>query len=240
MINLLTSAIISEGLAQWHLPAPETALSGFDRFADLLAEKNKTVNLTAITGREDMARLHFLDCLSLFQTTPLSGARLIDIGAGAGFPSIVLSLYDPSIIITALDSAGKRVSFLREAAAALALDSFTCIKARAEEQARLPAYREGFDFAVSRAVANMAVLCELCLPFVKVGGAFLAMKSDACDEEVAAAQSAIAQLGGAVEPAFSYRIPGTDIVRRIVIVRKVKQTPAQFPRRFAKISKVPL
>jgi len=232
--------LISEGLLAWQMPAHDSVLRDFERFSQLLLEKNRDINLTALTEEADIAALHFLDCLSLFRAAPLSGSRIVDVGSGAGFPAVPLKLYDRTVSLTALDSAGKRIAFLDEVRALFALNDFTCLQARAEELGLLPGCRDSYDYAVSRAVAGLNILCELCLPFVRQGGAFLAMKGTSSDEELAAAGNAIRSLGGRLEKTFDYTIPGTDVTHRIIIIRKISQTPQGYPRRFAKISKSPL
>ena len=207
-------------------------------FAQMLLEKNQVMNLTAITDPVDVARLHLLDCAAVLTLADLKEKTVIDVGTGAGFPGMPLQILEPTAKLTLLDSLNKRIGFLQEVCDALNLRQTTCVHARAEEYAQK--HREKFDFATSRAVAALNVLCELALPMVKVGGAFLAMKSVDCDEELRQAKSAIAQLGGAVESVHDYTIPGTDVRHRLIIIRKVKPTPHAFPRAFARIKKNPL
>ncbi len=207
-------------------------------FAEMLLEKNQVMNLTAITDPTDVAQLHLLDCAAVLTLADLKGKTVVDVGTGAGFPGMPLQILEPSAKLTLLDSLNKRIGFLQEVCDALGLDHTRCVHGRAEEYAR--DHREKFDYATSRAVAALNVLCELALPMVKVGGAFLAMKSVDSDEELRQAKSAIAQLGGTVEDVRDYTIPGTDIRHRLVIIRKVKPTPPSFPRAFARIKKNPL
>ena len=207
-------------------------------FSHRLLEKNRVMNLTAITAPADVARLHLLDCAALLSHYDLQGKTGVDVGTGAGFPGMVLRLLEPEYRLTLLDSLGKRIDWLREVCGEMGLGDVECVHARAEEFAG--AKREQFDVATSRAVAQLSVLCELALPLVKVDGIFLAMKSVDTDGELSAARGAIAQLGGKVEEIWDYVIPTTDIVHRIVAIRKVRPTPAQFPRTFAKIKKQPL
>ena len=215
------------------------ALDKFEKYCELLVEKNRVMNLTAITEEDDVARLHFLDSLALYNMMP-GGKKVIDIGSGAGFPGLPLKIYDGGIELTMLDAQAKRVNFLAETVSALDLSGVECIHARAEEAAAKPPMRDGFDYAVSRAVARLNVLSELCLPFVKPGGAFIAMKSIDTEEEIAEAKTAIKTLGGKIESVRDYAIPGTDVVHRAVIIRKLSGTPKGYPRRFAKIQKAPL
>ena len=207
-------------------------------FAEMLLEKNQVMNLTAITNPTDVMQLHLLDCAAVLTLADLKNKSVVDVGTGAGFPGMPLQILEPTAKLTLLDSLNKRIGFLQEVCDALGLKHTRCIHGRAEEYAR--EHREQFDYATSRAVAALNVLCELALPMVKVGGAFLAMKSVDCDEELRQAKSAIAQLGGSVESVQDYTIPGTDVCHRLVVIRKVKSTPASFPRAFARIKKNPL
>ena len=170
----------------------------------------------------------------------LEGKTLVDVGTGAGFPGLVLKSLVPSLQVTLLDSLGKRVNWLNEVAQQLGLEGVTAIHARAEEQALVKGFRDSFDFATARAVADLRLLCELCLPYVKVGGAFLAMKSTDCDEELAGAAHCIKLLGGRVESCHDYTIPGTDVTHRLVVIRKVAPTLKGYPRKWAKMQKDPL
>lgn len=207
-------------------------------FAELVLERNQVMNLTAITEPKDVAALHLLDSLELAALAGLEAGRLVDVGCGAGFPGVPTAIARPGLQVTLLDSLGKRVDFLREACGKLGMENVECIHQRAEEFAG--ARREAFDFAVSRAVAALPVLCELCLPLVKVGGKMLAMKSANSDEEIQGAGHAAEVLGGRVEWVKDYTIPTTDVVHRVVCVEKVKATPGKYPRRFALIKKQPL
>lgn len=207
-------------------------------FAELVLERNQVMNLTAITEPKDVAALHLLDSLELAALAGLEAGRLVDVGCGAGFPGVPTAIARPGLQVTLLDSLGKRVDFLQEACGKLGLKNVECIHQRAEEFAG--ARREAFDFAVSRAVAALPVLCELCLPLVKVGGKMLAMKSANSDEEIQGAGHAAEVLGGRVEWVKDYTIPTTNVVHRVVCVEKVKATPGKYPRRFALIKKQPL
>ena len=226
--------ILTEGFAALGLPASEAALAGFETYYRLLDARGSVMNLTAIRGEADTARLHFLDCAALLTLHEFQNRSVIDVGTGAGFPGLPLKLMEPSIRLTLLDSLDKRVRFLQEVCDAVGLENVTCLHARAEEQ---PELRETFDLAVSRAVARLDVLCELCLPFVKVGGAFLAMKARGAAEELDEAGRAIEVLGGGKAELLPYAIPGTDAEHCVVRIEKVKPTPAKYPRRWAKIQK---
>lgn len=203
------------------------------RFADALLEKNTVMNLTAITEPQAVARLHFADSLALLRAADLRHKDVIDVGCGAGFPGVALKLGEPSLRLTLLDSLQKRVHWLSETLASLGVDA-RCVCARAEE---FPEW-ERFDIAVSRAVARLNILCELCLPLVRIGGLFLAMKAASADEELAEAQRALRLLGGRLESVYDYTVDGAP--RRILCIRKYAPTPASYPRRFAKIRQQPL
>lgn len=228
--------ILRQGLGQWGLNTE--AIPQLMAFSRLLLEKNQVMNLTAITEPEQVARLHLLDSAALLTMADLRGLRVVDVGSGAGFPGMPLRILEPDFDLTLLDSLGKRVDFLRDCCAALALRRVDCVHARAEDFARQQ--RESFDIATSRAVAALNVLCELALPLVKVGGRFLAMKAVDSDEEIAQAHSAIAQLGGAIAEVRDYSIPGTQLRHRVVLIEKRRPTPAAYPRAFARIKKAPL
>lgn len=232
----MMEAMLQEGLAQLGLPTD--GAPALIRYAGLLAEWNKVMDLTAITDPADVVRLHFLDSAALLGLEDFREKRVVDVGTGAGFPGLPLRILEPSVRLTLLDAQNKRVNFLREVCRTLALEDVECVHGRAEEFAR--GRRGAFDLAVSRAVAYLPVLAELCLPLVKVGGRFLAMKSVGSDEELEAAGHAVALLGGRMEEPRDYRIPGTGICHRLVVVTKTAQTPAKYPRAFAKIKKDPL
>ena len=229
-------ATLRAGLTALGLPC--SAVPRLLDFAGRLLEKNRVMNLTAITEPKDVATLHLLDCAALLTLSDFQGKSVVDVGTGAGFPGMVLRILEPDFDLTLLDSLGKRIDFLRDAAAALKLENISCVHARAEEFAA--EHRENYDVAVSRAVAALPVLSELALPLVKTDGLFLAMKSVDSDGEIDAARGAIGQLGGRIERIDDYAVPCTDIRHRVVVIRKVRPTPAQFPRAFAKIKKSPL
>ena len=228
---------LMEGLPALKLQLTEQQLDTFCDFGQALIEKNQVMNLTAITEPQAVARLHFLDCMALLGFADFAGKSVIDVGCGAGFPGVPLKIAEPTIRLTLLDSLKKRVDWLSEVLPALGIEA-QCVAARAEEYAA--AHREAYDFAVSRAVARLNMLAELCLPLVRVGGAFIAMKAADSDEEISQAAHGIGLLGGKVEKIIDYPVPGTDAVHRAVVIRKVKKTPGQYPRRFAKIKQSPL
>lgn len=232
----MMEAHLRKGLAE--LGLGDDAAPSLLRFGELLLEKNKVMNLTAITEPADVAALHFLDSAALLTLTDFKGKSVVDVGTGAGFPGMPLKILEPTIRMTLLDSLGKRITFLQEVCDNLKLTDVACVHARAEEFAA--EHRGQFDFATSRAVANLSVLCELCLPLVKTGGYFLAMKSVDSDAELKDAERAIRTLCGRVERWADYRIPGTEVIHRVIFIKKEAETPKKYPRAFAKIKKNPL
>lgn len=215
----------------------DTALDRFDTYAELLVEWNGKMNLTAITEPEEIEVKHFLDCLMLPKYFNLDNIQtVIDVGAGAGFPSVPLLIYKPDLCLTMMDAINKRLIFLDTAVHALGLEA-QLIHERAEAAGQDENYREKFDLATARAVAPMNVLAEYCLPFVKVGGYFVALKGSNDDTEEA--KNAIATLGGEIVDNISYKLNGTE-PRSIVVIKKISQTPTQFPRKSKKISTKPL
>ena len=230
--------ILTDGFEKLNIIPDADAVSRYRVYYEYLEEINKVMNLTAISGEEDVARLHFLDCAAVLTEADLKGKRAIDVGTGAGFPGLALKIACPQMHLTLLDSLDKRINFLKETCAKLGFEDVSCIHARAEEAPK--EYRESFDFAFSRAVARLDILCELCLPMVKTGGAFIAMKGPDFDEELNEAKKGIALLGGKVEKCVGYTIPDTDITHSLIIIRKLKPTPPKYPRRWAQIKKQPL
>lgn len=231
MTDILRSGLGALGL-------DEAKAETLEAFARLVLEKNKVMNLTAITDEADFARLHLLDSAALLGVEAFAGRRVVDVGTGAGFPGVPLRILCPDVKMTLLDSTAKRVDFLRESCDNLELRDVACVHARAEEFAS--AHRETFDLAISRAVAGMNVLCELCLPLVRAGGRFLAMKSAQSGEELERAGRAVETLGGRVLRVADYTIPTSDVTHRVIVIEKVKPTPKQYPRPFGQIKKKPL
>ena len=230
MLNTLRA-----GLPELGVTIPEGADETLCRFGCELIEQNKVMNLTAITEPEAVAKLHLLDCLTVLKCENLAGKKLIDVGCGAGFPGVPLKIGCPSLDLTLLDSLGKRMNWLEATLPKLGVEA-TYITARAEEA--VLERREKYDFATSRAVARLNILLELTAPYVKVGGAVLAMKGAAAEEELAEAKTAIAKLGLKLETVHHFPIDGADHV--VIVLRKVKPTPTQYPRRYAKIKQAPL
>lgn len=234
--------IIESGLAALGLTdkVPADAPAKLAHYGEMLLEKNKVMNLTAIREPDMVARLHMLDCAALLGCADFSGKTLIDVGTGAGFPGLPLKILNPTLEVTLLDSLNKRVDWLSEVCAELSLEHIQAIHARAEEQAHVKGFRDSFDFATARAVADLRLLCELCLPYVKVGGHFLSMKSIESDQELEEAAHAIKLMGGRVRQVYDYAIPGLDVTHRVVVIEKVAPTLKGYPRRWAKIQKNPI
>ena len=227
---------LEQGLNDSNIRLDAQQIDAFCRYGQMLLEKNQVMNLTAITDPAAVAQLHFLDCLQLVHLAEFGGKKVIDVGCGAGFPGVPLRIAVPDLDLTLLDSTAKRINWLRdEVLPELGMEA-NCIAARAEEY--VSGCREQYDFAVSRAVARLQVLAELALPYVKVGGAFLAMKGAAAQQEADEAEHAIRLLGGRIETIAEY--PVADAMHRVVIIRKEKPTPAKYPRRYAQIKQAPL
>lgn len=236
------SDILRQGFEEYGLSQKidPQAIETLDRFCQRLLEKNQVMNLTAIREPEGVARLHFLDSAALLQFCGFENKSLIDVGTGAGFPGMVLKMLVPSLDVTLLDSLNKRLDWLAETCGALGLDGIHTVHARAEEQALVKGFRDSFDIASARAVADLRLLCELCLPFVRTGGYFLAMKSANCGQELEDAAHAIKCLGGRVADVKDYTLPGTEITHRLIIIEKLAPTLKGYPRRWAKMQKEPL
>ena len=226
---------LTAGLPELGLDLDEAAARTLCAFGEAVVKQNEVMNLTAITQPDQVAKLHLLDSLTVAKTVDLRGKRLIDVGCGAGFPGVPVKIACPECGVTLLDSLGKRMTWLGTVLPQLGVEA-ECITARAEEFAQKR--RESYDFATSRAVARLNILLELTAPFVKVGGAVLAMKGAAAREELAEAKNAIAKLGLKLETVADYPIDGTS--HSVIVLRKIKPTPPQYPRRFAKIKQSPL
>jgi len=212
--------------------------------AESLMETNKKFNLTAITDPDGIVAKHIMDSLVAAEAVAEAAGEgkttLLDVGSGAGFPSMPIAAALPNISVTALDSTAKKCNYMNETATAAGIGNFTALCGRAEEIAQSADKRESFDFATARAVANLPVLLELCLPFVKVGGVFFALKGSHAPEEIAASKKALEKLGGVLESVFEYRIPGDDAPRYLLAVRKTAPTPMAYPRHYSQIAKKPL
>ena len=233
--------ILAVRAAEAGLALTAAQIEQFAVYNRLLIAWNERMNLTALTAPEDVAVKHIIDSLTAYDAKLFAPARtLIDVGTGAGLPGIPLAVYAPQIEVTLMDALGKRVKFLTEAAAAMELRNVRCIHARAEEAARAKEHRARYDIAVSRAVARMPVLLEYMLPFVRVGGAVLALKGRAYEEEAQEARGTAARLGGGRVTARSVHLPGLDDVRAILTVVKERPTPKGYPRRAGQPEQNPL
>ena len=219
----------------------EEQLQQFLTYYEMLVEKNKVMNLTAITEKEEVIDKHFIDSISLNKamdvTKPL---KILDLGTGAGFPGIPLKIAYPNLELTLLDSLNKRIKFLDEVIEALSLEGIVTIHGRAEDYAKQASYREQFGICVSRAVANLATLSEYCLPYVKEGGCFISYKSGSVEEELEQSKKAIFELGGKVKEVIAFTLPETDIERTFVVIEKVRKTPKKYPRKAGLPSKEPI
>lgn len=230
--------LLKNGFSAMKLSVSDAQIAQLEDFTARMLDTNKVMNLTRITDPKEIAEKHLLDCASLLQAADFSKKSVVDVGCGAGFPGMPLHILCPSCELTLLDSLGKRIRFLQGCIDAMNLSDIEAVHARAEEFAAK--HREQYDFAVSRAVAQLNVLAELSLPLVKQGGVFIAMKSKDTDEELERAKKAIRLLGGEIEKIIDYTIPRTEITHRLVVIRKKNHTPKQYPRPFRKISASPL
>ena len=216
-----------------------TALERFDTYGRLLAEWNGKINLTSITDPDGIALKHFADSLSVLRYCEIpQGASLIDVGTGAGFPGLALLIARPDIRLTLLDSTKKKLTVIEDILNNIGLEA-VLLHSRAEEAGQNPQYREKYDFATARAVANLTNLSEYCLPFVKVGGEFISMKSAASDDEIKSAENAIGILGGKIKNDTVFDLT-EEMPRRILEIKKISQTPTKYPRPSAKIAKNPI
>ena len=228
--------ILVRGLAELQLDT--TRAEALEAFARAMLQKNEVMNLTRITEETAVAQLHLLDSAVLLTLADFKGRRVCDVGTGAGFPGMPLRILEDDFDLVLLDSLDKRIAWLREMCGSMGLRRVDCVHARAEEFAA--AEKERFDIVTSRAVANLRMLSELCLPLVKVGGLFLAMKSVESDEELREAENAIKRLGGTLKKTVDYTIPTSEVTHRLLIIEKTAPTPKGYPRAFAKIKKNPL
>lgn len=227
--------LLQNYIKDYKITLTENQYEQFQKYFELIAEWNEKMNLTAITDASGVALKHFADSLSLLNFVDIpQNSSLADVGTGAGFPGVVLKIARPDIKLTLIDSLNKRLVFLGEVCAQLGIEA-ELIHSRAEDGARDEKLRESFDFAVSRAVARMNILSEYCLPYVKVGGAFCAMKGAQANEEFKESLNAINTLGGKLEKKYFFELPENGGERAIAVVRKVKNTPQKYPRQSGKI-----
>ena len=227
-------------LSGWNFNLSEKQIEQLDKYYELLIEKNKVMNLTAITEFDEVIVKHFADSLSICTVMPDDIHTICDLGTGAGFPGIPMAIAYPNIQFTLIDSLNKRIKFLQEVVDCIGLNNVTLVHARAEEVGRNKIYREQFDLVVSRAVANIATLSEYCLPLVKIGGYFISFKSGDINNEIELSGKAINKLGGQLEKPILFSLPDTDISRSFLIINKEKNTPKVYPRKAGTPSKEPL
>lgn len=226
---------LTEGLQDLQLPLDDKTCRTLCDFGRAMVKQNEVMNLTAITQPDQVAKLHLLDSVSLLKCADLENKTLIDVGCGAGFPGVPVKIACPGVQLTLLDSLGKRMNWLSTVLPQLGVEA-ECVTARAEEAAQNR--REQYDFASSRAVARLNVLLELTAPFVKVGGAVLAMKGSAAMDELEEAKNAVKKLGLRLEKVCHFPVDGAD--HAVIVLRKIANTPAEYPRRFARIKQFPL
>lgn len=233
--------ILNEGCRQLGISLTEEQTEQFMLYYEKLIEVNRVMNLTAITEFEDVMRKHFLDSLTLVKAMDMKNVKkVLDLGTGAGFPGIPLKIAFPDTEFVLLDSLNKRVKFLHDIIELCRLKKIQAVHGRAEELAGKKEYRESFDLCVSRAVANLSSLSEYCLPYVEKGGLFVSYKSGNIQEELEAAGYAIQILGGRIKDTVKFKLPGSDMDRSLVVIEKIKETPARYPRRAGIPSREPL
>ncbi len=231
------------GLEELNITLTDEQIEQFLQYYEMLVEKNKVMNLTGITEYEEVIQKHFLDSLSLIRVIPdIASQKLtvIDLGTGAGFPGIPLKIAFPELEITLMDSLNKRILFLQEVIDALGLKKVSAVHGRAEEMASNATHRQQYDLCVSRAVSNLAVLTEYCLPFVKKGGLFVSYKSADSDAEIQEGKKAISILGGKLTSVDKFQLPDSDLRRALVCIKKVKETAKKYPRKAGTPAKLPL
>ena len=235
------SKLFETNLSELHISLDEKQKQQFDDFYHLLVEWNKVMNLTGITDYEEVNEKHFIDSLSIVKAVDLNKVgTVIDIGTGAGFPGIPLKIAFPHLKVVLLDSLNKRINFLNEVIDKLELKNVTTIHGRAEDFAKQAEYREQFDLCVSRAVANLATLSEYCIPYVRHDGMFIPYKSEEIDGELDQSKKAIHVLGGIIEGVVKFQLPGAEIGRSLVIIRKSQNTAKKYPRKAGLPSKEPI
>lgn len=231
--------LLKEKAETYGITLDEKALERFDIYGKLLVEWNEKINLTAITEPREIAIKHFLDCLTIFSKVDIKeNAKIIDVGTGAGFPGVVMLIARPDLQMTLMDSLNKRLNVIKDILEKLGLEA-EVVHSRAEDGGQNKAYREKYDFSTARAVSNLRDLSEYCLPFVRPGGSFIAMKAAKADEEIIQAQKAIRTLGGKIEEKHTFELEDAG-ERNIIVIKKVSSTPAKFPRPSAKIAKDPI
>lgn len=233
-------ALLKNEAEKFNIKLSDKKLDKFSTYAKLLIEWNEKINLTAITDEEGITIKHFLDSLSVFQVMPENAATVIDVGTGAGFPGVPMKIADDKLKVTLLDSLAKRVNFLEEVLKRLSLKDIEAFHGRAEDFGIKKDFREQFDIAVARAVAALPVLLEYCLPFVKVDGTFIAMKGFDIKEELKESQKALKVLGGEIVDVREFTLYNSENKRCIVMIKKYRQTPSNYPRKSGKPTKSPI
>ncbi len=235
------SQIFDNKLNELGITLNETQKKQFDQFYELLVEWNKVMNLTGITEYEEVNEKHFVDSVSIVKSVDMNQVEsVIDVGTGAGFPGIPLKIVFPHLKVVLLDSLNKRINFLNTVIDELGLENISTIHGRAEDFAKKPEYREQFDLCVSRAVANLATLSEYCIPYVKKDGMFVPYKSGEIDEELEQSKKAVHVLGGKIQDVVKFQLPGTEIGRSFVKIRKIQNTAKKYPRKAGLPSKEPI
>ena len=233
--------LLLEGAKELGITLTNTQIDQFMKYKSLLQEWNEKMNLTAITEDREVITKHFLDCMTINKAIDMNTQKsVIDIGTGAGFPGLVIKIAFPEVDVTLVDSLKKRLVFLEEVIKELELTKIRCVHSRAEDLGKDNSYREGFDICASRAVANLAVLSEYTLPFVKVGGYLMALKGQKLDEELEQGKKAIEILGGKLEEVVDAKVPCTDLNHKIAKIKKVKATSNKYPRKAGEPTKAPL
>ncbi|MDF2590618.1 MAG: methyltransferase GidB [Clostridia bacterium] len=237
----MSSSILKSGLQQLNIETTPEILDKFEVLKGLLIEWNEKINLTAITESNEVDIKHFVDSASCIATGYIrDGSEVIDVGTGAGFPGLPIKILNDSLKVTLLDSLNKRIKYLEDVVNKLQLSNMKLVHSRAEDGGINKQYREKYDIALSRAVAAMNVLCEYCLPFVKVGGYFICQKGPSYKEELENAKNAIELLGGRIKEIKSYKLAYSDITHYVIIIEKVKQTPSNYPRKAGKPAAEPI
>lgn len=232
--------LLKNACNELNLKIDDNQIDEFLKYKQLLLEWNEKINLTAIKDDKEIILKHFVDCLTVCKFIDFNNKTFIDVGTGAGFPALPIKIFCKSSAPTLLDSLNKRINFLKTVGNELNLQNITYIHSRAEDAGQDISFREKYDFCVSRAVANLSVLAEFDLPFVKVGGYFIALKGPLLDNEIIDANKAITTLGGIIEKVETIKIPFTDIEHKLVFIKKLRQTPKQYPRKAGKVSRNPI